>query len=160
VSDVLQSEPDDVDRAVLGILQRDARATNRDIARRLGLAESTAHARARRLESRGVIAGYEAVVRQSRLGRGLQALIHVTLRPGARQTSLTEFRELVSALPEVNQLFFLGGTDDFIVHVAVEDSSALRRLVVDHLSANPAVASTRTSIVFEYHRNITTASFD
>lgn len=160
MSDVLQPEIDEVDRAVLGVVQRDARATNRQLSRELGLAESTAHARLRRLENRGVIAGYEAVVRQSRLGRGLQALIHVTLRPGARQTSLTEFRELVSALPEVNQLFFLGGTDDFIVHVAVEDSSALRRLVVDHLSANPAVASTRTSIVFEYHRNISSASFD
>lgn len=151
---------DELDRGVLAILRADARATNRQLARELGVAESTAHARLRRLEDRGVIAGYEAVVRQERLGRGLQAIIGVTLRPGARQASITEFAERVSAQPEVNQLFFLGGSDDFIIHVAVEDSSALRRFVVDQLSANAAVASTRTSVVFEYRRNVATASFD
>ena len=85
------------------------------------------------------LAGYEAVVRQERLGRGLQALVHVTLRAGARAT-IPDFAERVRALPEVSQLFFLGGNDDFIVHVAVPDSSGLRRFVVDHLSADATVA--------------------
>ena len=56
-------------------------------------------------------------------------------------------------------MYFLGGVDDFIVHVAVGDSSGLRRFVVEHLSADQTVASTRTSIVFDYHRNVSTASF-
>ncbi|MCR8670686.1 Lrp/AsnC family transcriptional regulator [Agrococcus sp. HG114] len=150
---------DDIDERIVDALRTDARATNRQLARTTGLAESTVHGRVRRLEERGIIAGYEAVVRQERLGRGLQALIGVVLRPGARQTSITEFSERMRALPEVNQLFFLGGTDDFILHVAVEDSSALRRFVVDHLSASPAVASTRTSIVFAYSRTVAAASF-
>lgn len=153
-------ETDDIDAAVLKHLVRDARVTNRQLAQAVGIAESTAHARTRRLEQRGVITGYEAVIRQDRLGRGLQALVGVTLRPGARQASITEFSEGVRSLPEVNQVFFLGGADDFIVHVAVEDSSALRKFVVDHLSGNATVASTRTSIVFEYSRNVSTASFD
>lgn len=151
---------DSVDEALIALLIKDARATNRQLARALGIAESTAHARTRRLEERGVITGYQAVVRLDRLGRGLQALIGVTLRPGARQASIAEFSEGVRALPEVNQVFFLGGSDDFIVHVAVENSSALRRFVVDHLSGNATVASTRTSIVFEYSRNLSTAAFD
>ena len=155
-----EMDADPVDDALLRHLVVDARATNRELARAVGIAESTAHARTRRLEQRGVITGYEAVVRQDRLGRGLQALIGVTLRAGARQASITKFSEGVRALPEVNQVFFLGGADDFIVHVAVENSSALRRFVVDNLSGNATVASTRTSIVFEYSRNVSTASFD
>ncbi|HEX7660636.1 MAG TPA: Lrp/AsnC family transcriptional regulator [Pseudonocardiaceae bacterium] len=151
---------DDVDIALLDILRTDARATNRQLARAVGLAESTAHARIRRLEERGIIAGYEAVVRQSELGRGIQALVGVTLRPGARQTSISAFSERVRSLPWVNQVFFIGGTDDFVIHIAVENSSALRSFVVDHLSADPTVASTRTSIVFEYHRNVSAASFE
>lgn len=150
---------DDVDAEIVGVLLRDARASNRQLARAVGLAESTVHARVRRLEERGVIDGYEAVVRQERVGHGLQALVHVTLRPGARQTSITAFSERVRALPEVSQLFFLGGVDDFIVHVAVADSSGLRRFVVEHLSGDQTVASTRTSIVFDYRRNVSTASF-
>jgi DNA-binding Lrp family transcriptional regulator len=158
---MLQSdaELDAVDRTLVDALRRDARTPNRQLAGAARLAESTTHARVRRLEERGVIDGYEAVIRQSRLGRGLQALIGVTIRPGARQASITEFSEGVRSLPEVSQLFFLGGADDFIVHVAVADSSALRTFVVDHLSGNPTVASTRTSIVFEYNRNVSTASF-
>ena len=151
---------DDVDIALLDILRTDARATNRQLARAFGLAESTAHARIRRLEERGIIAVYEAVVRQSELGRGIQALVGVTLRPGARQTSISAFSERVRSLPWVNQVFFIGGTDDFVIHIAVENSSALRSFVVDHLSADPTVASTRTSIVFEYHRNVSAASFE
>lgn len=150
---------DAFDAQLIDHLRRDARATNRQLARSAGIAESTAHARVRRLEQRGVIAGYEAVVRQEALGRGLQALIGVTLRPGARQVSINDFSESVRALPEVSQMFFLGGVDDFIVHVAVSDTSALRRFVVDHLSGNATVASTRTSVVFEYNRNVSSASF-
>lgn len=151
---------DEVDLALLDILRRNARATNRQLAQAAGIAESTAHARIRRLEQRGVITGYEAVISQRELGRGLQALIGVTLRPGARHASITEFSESVRSLPEVSQLFFVGATEDYIVHVAVADSTALRAFVVDHLSGNPTVASTRTSIVFEYNRNVATASFE
>ncbi|GAA1559729.1 Lrp/AsnC ligand binding domain-containing protein [Kribbella lupini] len=55
---------------------------------------------------------------------------------------------------------FVGGTDDFLVHVAVPGSSELRRFVVDHLSARRSVASTRTSVIFEYHRNVVAAPFE
>lgn len=154
------AELDGTDLALLEELRRDARASNRQLAHAVGLAESTVHSRVRRLEERGVVTGYEAVIRQGELGRSLQALIGVTLRPGARQASITEFSEGVRSLPGVSQVFFLGGSDDFIVHVAVADSTALRRFVVNHLSGNPTVASTRTSIVFEYSRNVVTASFD
>ena len=55
--------------------------------------------------------------------------------------------------------FFLGGNDDFMVHIAVGDSSEVRQFVVDNLSTQPFVASTRTSLIFEYHRNAVAAPF-
>ncbi|MCW4459866.1 Lrp/AsnC family transcriptional regulator [Microbacterium sp. MPKO10] len=152
-------ELDEVDLALLSALRVNARATNRQLAFAAGVAESTSHTRVQRLEERGVIAGYEAVVRQRELGAGLQAVIGVTLRAGARQASITEFSTKVRALPEVTQMFFLGSSEDFLVHVAVSDSSALRTFVVENLSGNPTVASTRTSIIIEYSRNTSTASF-
>ncbi len=71
---------DDADNRLLSRLATGARATNRQLARTAGIAESTALVRLRRLEERGVITGYEAVIGQAQLGRGLQALIGVTLR--------------------------------------------------------------------------------
>nr|WP_307220471.1 Lrp/AsnC family transcriptional regulator [Microbacterium sp. SORGH_AS_0888] len=150
---------DDIDRSIVDILADDARITNADLAARIGAAPSTTHARVRALVQRGVLTGFHAGIDHRRLGRGLQAMVGVTLRPGARHDSILAFTEEVRRLPQVLQVFFLGGADDFLVHIAVEDASQLREFVVTHLSAQASVATTRTSIIFEYHRNAVAASF-
>lgn len=150
---------DSADRAILDVVARAGRISNAQLAEQVGMAPSTIHQRLRSLLERRVVTGFHASIDQRSLGLGLQAMIGVTLRPGARQESIQAFAEEVRALPQVLQLFFLGGVDDFMVHVAVADSSGLRQFVVDHLSAQPSVASTRTSIIFDYHRNAVAASF-
>ena len=75
---------DAVDRQIIAILSRDGRTTNADLAASLGVAPSTAHTRMRSLVDRGIITGFHASVDHQRLGRGLQAMIGVALRPGAR----------------------------------------------------------------------------
>ncbi|WBU38230.1 Lrp/AsnC family transcriptional regulator [Homoserinibacter sp. YIM 151385] len=150
---------DELDLRLVELLRADGRMSNSQLAAALGVAPSTAHVRLRSLQERGVIDGFAASVDQARLGRTLQALVGVTLRHGSRQASITGFAETIRDLPEVLQVFFLGGVDDYIIHVAVPDSSALRRFVVENISANPGVASTRTSVVFDYHRNGVAASF-
>ncbi|WP_109212152.1 MULTISPECIES: Lrp/AsnC family transcriptional regulator [Microbacterium] len=158
-NDLRNSGLDEVDAELLRRLSADARITNQELAAAAGVAPSTAHTRVRALIERGVLAGFHAAVSQSSIGNGLQAMIGVTLRPGFRQESITQFADVVRALPQVLQLFFVGGADDYLVHIAVADSSELRRFVVEHLSAHQAVASTRTSIIFEYHRNGVAAEF-
>lgn len=150
---------DDTDRRIIAAITADGRMTNSELAATIGIAPSTAHARLRALVERGLISGFTASVNQAKLGLGLQALIGVTLRPGARQASITDFADHMRALDEVVQVFFLGGVDDFMVHVAVADSSALRRFVVQQISGHDRVASTRTNIIFDYHRRAVVASF-
>jgi DNA-binding Lrp family transcriptional regulator len=150
---------DVTDRAILEVLARTGRISNAQLADEVGMAPSTVHQRLRSLIDRGVITGFHASIDQGSFGLALQAMIGVTLRPGARQESIEAFADRVRALPQVLQLFFLGGVDDFMVHVAVADSSGLRQFVVEHLSAQTSVASTRTSIIFDYHRNAVAASF-
>jgi DNA-binding Lrp family transcriptional regulator len=53
----------------------------------------------------------------------------------------------------VAQVLFLGGDEDFMVHVLVASAEAVRDFVVEHLSSDPAVANTRTSLVFEHLRS-------
>lgn len=155
----IRPEIDDVDREIVSLLADAARMPNSEIAARLGLAASTVHQRTRSLVERGVITGFHASIDQARLGRGIQAMIGVTLRPGSRQASIERFAVDIRELPQVLQVFFLGGADDYLVHVAVSDSSELREFVVQHLSSQPSVASTRTSIVFDYHRNAVPSPF-
>lgn len=153
------TEIDDTDRAIVRALAAEGRMSNADLAATVGIAPSTAHARTRSLVERGVISGFHASVDQRQLGYGLHAMIGVTLRPGSRQESILEFTTEVRDLPQVVQLFFLGGSDDFMIHIAVADSSDVRAFVVEHLSAQRSVANTRTSIIFDYHRNAVAAPF-
>lgn len=150
---------DELDRRIVDVLRTDGRISNSALADAVGVAPSTAHVRLRSLQDRGVVTGFLASIDQRSLGLALQAIVGVTLRPGSRQENIVRFSEEVRKLPQVLQVFFLGGSDDFIVHIAVADSSAVREFVVEHLSAQPSVASTRTSIVFDYHRNGVAASF-
>lgn len=150
---------DATDARIVTLLTADGRMTNAELAAKLGVAPSTAHARLRALVDRGVITGFHASVDERMLGTGLQAVIGVSLRPSARRESIVAFADRVRALPQVIQVFFLGGDDDFLLHIAVADSSQMREFVLEHLSAQSTVASTRTSIVFDYHRNSVAASF-
>lgn len=143
---------DAVDRQIIEQLQLNGRMTNAELAERVGIAPSTCVARVRSLVSRKIITGFTASVDPAVMGMTLQVLVSVTIRSGARQR-ISEFSEELRSLPEVLQLFFLGGVEDFIIHLAARDSDHVRDFVMEHLSAHPAVSSTRTSIVFSHHQN-------
>ena len=140
---------DEIDLDLIRLLQQNARITNADLATTVGIAQSTCITRVRSLISRGIISGFSANVEPSKLGLGTEVLISVTLRAGAR-AHLSDFMQQMRERPEVIQVFFLGGSEDFIVHLAVENSDAVREFVLENLSNNATVASTRTNLVFEH----------
>ena len=143
---------DDIDRKIVEELQSNGRITNAELAEKVGVAASTCIARVRSLVSRKIITGFTASVDPRAMGLGLEVLISVTVRSGARQR-IAEMSEALRELPEVMQLFFLGGVEDFIIHLAARDSDHVRDFVMEHLSADPAVSATRTSIVFSHFQN-------
>jgi DNA-binding Lrp family transcriptional regulator len=142
---------DEVDRRILAHLVSDARIPNNALADLVGIAPSTCLARMRALRKSGVIRGYHADIDPAALGRPIQAMIAVRLQSHARG-HITEFVAKVAALPEVLNVFFLGGTDDFLVHIAATGTENLRDFVVVNLSGNPDVALTETNLIFEHVR--------
>ncbi len=140
---------DGIDLSILGVLGKNARISNAELANEVGLAPSTCLGRVRNLVSTGVIKSFAAEIAPEALGLNLQALISVTLRAGAR-ANLATFMKQMEEHPQVIQVFFLGGAEDFIVHVAVQDSDAIREFVWEQLSSNASVANTRTNIVFDH----------
>ena len=141
---------DDTDLAIVRELARDARLPNNTLAERAGIAPSTCLGRVRALRERGVIRGYHADVDPAALGRPLQAMIAVRLQSDARG-HLRTFVRGVARLPEVLNVFFLAGKDDFLLHVAAGSAENLR-LFVEALSSNADVAYTETSLIFEHVR--------
>lgn len=143
---------DELDTAILRELQRDARRTNRDIAAAVGVAPTTALDRTRSLRDRGVILGARLEVDLAKVGRPVQALVAIRVRPPTR-ANIEGFREWSAALPEVLGVFVTTGAEDFLLHVAVPDNDHLYTFVIDRLTAKPEVADVRTSIVYEHRRS-------
>ena len=144
---------DRVDRRILAVLVRDARIANNALAAEVGIAPSTCLGRVRALREAGVIRGYHADVDPDAIGLPLQAMIAVRLRAGARDR-MQLFTDRMRRRPEVRNIYFLSGADDFLLDVATTDSAALRSFVVDELSAHPEVALTETNLIFEHVRGV------
>ena len=123
---------------------------NNALAERIGIAPSTCLGRVRSLRERGVIRGSHADVDQAALGRPLQAMIAVRLQSHARG-HIRGFVAGVAHLPEVLNVFFLAGKDDFLLHVAAASTATLRDFV-ESLSSNADVSYTETSLIFEHIR--------
>ncbi|MFI7498960.1 Lrp/AsnC family transcriptional regulator [Streptomyces sp. NPDC049687] len=139
---------DKLDRALLRELQRDARKTNRELADSTHVVPSTSLMRVRSLRNRGVITGFHAAVDLDLIGRGVQALISVKIKPPSRRVIET-FREWVVQLPEVIGVFVTSGSTDFLVHVAMPSSDDLYSFVIDRLTQRPEVADVQTNLVYE-----------
>ena len=142
---------DAIDSALLALLQNDGRRTNRELAKLLNIAPSTCLERMRSLRRRGLIVGYHAQVDLAAIGRTLQALIAVRVRPPNRAV-IDGFRAFVEGLPEVLSVFVVSGGDDFLIHVAVKDTDQLQALVLDKLTRRKELADVRTSLVYEHLR--------
>ena len=149
--DVRAGDLDDVDRRILALLSADARMPNSALAEAVGIAPSTCHGRVRRLQDVGVIRGFHADIDPAAIGLSLQAMISVSLQAGARG-KIRNFVQQIRKRPQVIDVYFLAGADDFILHVAARDTDDLRSFVVDNLNADADVAGTQTSLIFEHLR--------
>ena len=144
-------ELDATDRAIVRLLSVDGRIPNNALAEAVGIAPSTCLGRVRSLVERGVIRGFHADVDVATLGLGTQVLIAVRLRSEAR-ANIGSFAKDMAKVPGVMNVFFLGGADDFMVHLAAKDTDAVRRFVAEHLSRRADVANTVTNLIFEHTR--------
>src|SRR6266487_562718 len=143
---------DELDSALVAALQADGRLSNRELAARLRVAPSTSLERTRSLRRRGVITGYHAEADLVALGRPVQAMIFVRLRPQSRAV-MHGFRDFVAALPETRNGYNITGVEDTLGHVAVPTPQALQDFVLDSLTKRSEVADVRTAVVFEHVHN-------
>jgi DNA-binding Lrp family transcriptional regulator len=139
---------DRIDRELVVAIQKNARISNKELAETVGVAASTCLERLRRLRARGVVRGFHADVDPTFLGRPIQAIIAVRLRVHSREL-IDDFYAHVLGLPESLAVFHVGGADDYLVHVAVQDTEHLRDLVLDDFTARSEVEHVETRIIFE-----------
>jgi DNA-binding Lrp family transcriptional regulator len=136
---------DEVDRQVIGALERDARLSVRALAERLHLSRAATYARLQRLLDDGVIDGFTARVVPHLAG--LQTTAYIAL-----QIEQNTWRSVSAALAEldyIDSISLLGSEFDVLVLAHAPDNQALRVLVLERIQAIPGVLGTRTWLSFE-----------
>jgi Lrp/AsnC family leucine-responsive transcriptional regulator len=135
---------DSVDRAILVEVSRDGRATLAHLSDAVGLSVSAVQSRLKRLETRGVISGYRAMLDPEQVGAPLSAFIEITPLDPAQPDNAPELLEHLTAIEACHSI---AGDASYMLFVRVPSPRALEELVRDiRLAAN---VSTRTTVVLQ-----------
>lgn len=137
---------DDIDVVILDILQSNARVTQADIAKKVGLAPSAVLERLRKLEAKGVIREFTARVDPRVVELGLLAFVSVRSSEHGPEMPLAL---ALSGIPEVLEVHHVAGEDCYLLKVRARDAEHLGQLLRSRISSMPTVTSTRTTIVLE-----------
>jgi Lrp/AsnC family leucine-responsive transcriptional regulator len=140
---------DDISLKILKILQKKARIPNVEVARQVGMAPSAVLERIRKLEKQGFIDGYEVRLNPKRFAKSLVAFVSVKLK---KLDAEIKIGQMLSRLPDVQEVHFVAGEDAFLVKIRAADTEALSGLIRDKIAAIAGVQSTRTAIVLSTYK--------
>jgi Lrp/AsnC family leucine-responsive transcriptional regulator len=132
------------DARILELLQRDGRKPYADLGAEVGMSGPSAHERVKKLESRGVIRGYAAIVDPAAVGLGILAFCWVTQAPGTAATDLTDD---FAAIAEIEECHHIAGEADYLLKVRARDTRDLER-VLRRVQETRNVFTTETDVVF------------
>jgi Lrp/AsnC family transcriptional regulator, leucine-responsive regulatory protein len=133
----------EIDTKILNIIQKDARISNAEIARQVGLAPSAVLERVRKLEERGVIRGYAAEIDASQIGFGLTAFVFV------KTSFCGNIGSVMAQIPEVLEVHDIAGEDCYLLKVRARNTDELGKFFREKLKPIPEIISTRTTIVLQ-----------
>jgi DNA-binding Lrp family transcriptional regulator len=150
---------DAIDRLILTQLQQDSAISNVELAQRISLSPPAVHGRIRRLEERGYIQKYVALLDREKVGYDLLCIISVSLR--SHETQLIQaFKAAIQQLPEVLECFFLTGDHDFLLKVIVHNHKELEHFLTEKLTPIPGVGHISTGVVLAELKNTTVLTLD
>jgi len=137
---------DEIDAQILDLLQENARIAQAEVARVVGLAPSAVLERIRKLEARGVIKGYAALVDPHALEQSMLAFVAVRSEEALGDDSVAL---ALAKCPEVLELHHVAGDDCYLLKVRARDAEHVGQLLRHRFGRIPGVRSTRTTIVLE-----------
>jgi Lrp/AsnC family leucine-responsive transcriptional regulator len=137
---------DGIDASILDILQYNARTTQAELAKAVNLAPSAVLERLRKLEARGIIRDYVALIDPHAVDRAMLAFVSV--RSSEHGPDMPSAQELAK-IPEVLEVHHVAGDDCYLLKVRARDAEHLGQILRQQIAATASVMSTRTTIVLE-----------
>ncbi len=137
---------DPVDVKILGILQKDGRLSNLELADMVALSPSACHRRVKLLEENGYIDGYHAALNAKKLGFDIQALVNLNISQ-VSEAEHNYFTREISLMPEVVSAYIVTGETNYVLHVRTRDFEAFSQFVVNRLNKLKGVTKIYSQIV-------------
>ncbi len=139
---------DSFDRKILDVVATEGRISIAELATRVGLSKSPVQARLRRLEARGAIRGYRAILDPAVTEREHVAFVEVRLSD-TRERALAQFNAAVLRIPEIEACHMIAGSFDYLLKVRTSGMPAYRAALAEHISTLPHVAATSTYVAMQ-----------
>lgn len=143
---------DSYDRRILAVLQRDARISNQQLAKEVGLSPSPCWRRVRRLEESGVIEQYAARLSRQELGFPVLAYVQISLEDHHPDT-IREFDEMIRRCDEVQECCSMSGQYDYLIKVVASDMESYEDFLSGKLLRLTGVQTANTSFVLKQKKS-------
>ncbi len=140
------SLPDNLDIAILNILQNDSTITVKEIAEKIGLSATPTYERVKRMEQNKIITKYVALVDREKVGLSLLVYCNIVLKEQSKK-ELMSFENSVLKMPEVLEVISISGTYDYMLKIVAKDISSYNDFVVNVISNIPNIGQYHSSIV-------------
>ncbi len=142
------NELDRIDRNIIRILQKEGRVTYAELSRRVGLSTTPCVERVKRLEKKGAIRGYTALIDPDFLKASLVVFIQFRLTREPKNI-FEKFRDAAKALEEVQECYLVSGSFDYLIKARVQDMKAYRKFYGETLLTLPGVQECTSYVVME-----------
>jgi len=149
---------DKKDIQILRIIQKNSKITTREIARQLNIPVTTVFTRIKKLEQKGIIKEYRAILNEKKLGKGTTAFILASFSYRTQNKELLSQRGLareIAKFPEVQEVHIITGDWDLLIKVKAENVEAIGKFVIDKLRLVKGIEKTLTCVVFETEKETT-----
>ena len=140
-----QSQLDSFDHKIIDILSTEGRLPVTELAARIGISKSPCQVRLKRLQERGYILGFKAVINHAKLLKEHVAFAEVRLSD-TREEALDAFNAAIENVPEIEQCHLIAGSFDYLLKVRTSDITAYRAVLAESISRLPYIASTSTYV--------------
>lgn len=124
---------DKIDRKILEILQSNAKITNAQLSKDIGLSPAPTLERVKKLETAGVISSYHAKLDTEKIGLGVQTFVQVSLK-GHNKKNIDIFLKVINDIPEVIECHHITGSGDFILKIISADIQTYQKLMLEKVS--------------------------
>ncbi len=150
---------DKIDGQILQIIQKNGKANIKEIAFKVGLSTTPVYERLKRLEKKGIISHYAAVLNKEKIGLDLTVFCQVSLQTHTKAL-IKGFENAIKNMYEIQEAYHIAGNFDYLLKIVVQDSKQYHHFIIDTLSKLDMVSTVQSNFVMMETKKASGYRFD